>query len=169
MKKTWMLSGAMALATAGMLASASAQDNRVPLNYRGLTVTAFEVNNNQRRNITGAQVTITAQDPGKDQHNKTPATRTTGTRGASFGQLPPSSLVGPYEIKIVTRDCGEQTKSHRMSGGSDHRVQFTFSQCGKSGEVAREMERRSGGGNNLTVSVKDGGRPGAGFWVYLED
>jgi len=160
---------AMGLAAVLLAGDAAAQDNPVPLNYRNLTVTAVEINNNQRRNITGATVTVTPKSGTENQFVTFPLRRTTGTRGATFSKIPPSKDVGPYEVKVVTRDCGEQTKEFRKNGGSDQRLQFTFNLCGKAGEVAQEQERRKGGGNDLLVKLKWNGRPGGGLWVHLKD
>jgi hypothetical protein len=162
---------ATALGLAGALwaGPAAAQDNPVPLNYRNLTVTAFEVNNNQRRNLTGATVTVAPKSGAENQFVTFPLRRTTGTRGATFSKIPPSNDVGPYEVTVVTRDCGEQTKEFRKNGGSDQRLQFTFSRCGQAGAVAAEHERRKAGGNDLLVKLTWNGRPGGGLWVHLKD
>jgi hypothetical protein len=160
-----------ALSVAGVMwaGEAVAQDNPVPLNYRNLTVTAFEVNNNQRRNLTGATVTVTPKSGAENEFVKFPLQRTTGTRGATFSKIPPSKDVGPYEVKIVTRDCGEQTRQFNKNAGSDQRLQFTFQRCGQAGAVAAEQERRQGGGSDLLVKLQRNGRPGGGLWVHLKD
>jgi hypothetical protein len=157
------------MAAAAYPGIASAQDNPVPLNYRNLTVTAVEINNNQRRNLTGATVTVVPASGAEDRFVTFPLRRTTGTRGATFSKIPPSKDVGPYEVKVVTRDCGEQTKQFRKNTGSDQRLQFTFNRCGQSGAVADEQQRRSQGGNDLTVKLTWNGRPGGGLWVHLKD
>ena len=165
--------GLVALAATLLPQVGAAQDNPIPLNYRNLTVTAVEINNNQRRFIGGAKVTI---EPRKaknaSRYIKFPQRDTTQANNgqARFSKLPPSREVGPYTILIETRDCGKQKKTLRMGGGSDQRLQVTFNRCGKAKEVTKEHERRKQGGYNLYVELKyDTGRPGGGLWVYLYD
>lgn len=157
----------------GMLTNTSvAQDNPVPLNYKGLTVNVIEINNNQTRRIQGAKVTVEPVKDVKDQHVKFPQYDTTKSNSgqAHIRPLPPSKQVGQYKVTVETRDCGTQTKKMRMSGTSDKRMNFRFTNCGKRGEIANEFERRRKGGYELIVKLKEnGGAQGRGYWVHLKD
>jgi len=162
--------GLSALVLSMVSTTSQAQDNPLPLNYRNLTVKAVEVNNNQRRNIGGAKVTIEPRKP-KDaaRYVKFPQRRTTQQNSgqARFSKIPPSNEVGPYTVVVETKDCGTQKKNFRKNGGSDQRLQFTFNRCGKAAEVQKEFDRRAQGGYKLHVDLTYRGRPGGGLMVYV--
>ena len=162
--------GLSALALNLVVTNSQAQDNPLPLNYRNLTVTAVEINNNQRRNIGGAKVTIEPQKADRAaRYVDFPQQRTTQPNSgqARFSKIPPSNEVGPYTVVVETKDCGTQKKTFRKNGGSDQRLQFAFNRCGKAAEVQKEFDRRAQGGYKLYVDLKYRGRPGGGLWVYV--
>ena len=162
--------GLSALALSLVTTTSQAQDNPLPLNYRNLTVTAVEINNNQRRNIGGAKVTIEPRDADNAaRYVDFPQQRTTRINSgqARFSKIPPSNEVGPYTVVVETKDCGKQKRTFRKNGGSDQRLQFTFNRCGKAAEVQKEFDRRAEGGYKLHVDLTYRGRPGGGLWVYV--
>lgn len=152
-----------------MPAVASAQDNPIPLNYRNLTVKAFEINNNRNDAMRGVKVTI---EPEKtDQFVRFPKSGTiNGALGTRFSKIPPSNVVGQYTIKAESRDCGSQERKFNKNGSSDQIVTFTFTKCGQSGAVADEFARRGQGGYDVLVALKEsGGTRGNGYWVHAYD
>lgn len=166
------------------LSEVLAQDNRIPLNWRNLTVQVIETyGNNNTRPLRGAKVKVELKDPSKlDSLRKIyptlrlPAQRTAQTRGALFGKLPPSSVVGPYIVTVIPKPydrkkeytCVEEQREIRMGGGSDQRLTFNF-EC-KKADIKNEFKRRAKGGYDLSVKLEQNtGTRGAGYWVYLYD
>lgn len=177
----------------GLLAAAVStpvvgQDNPLPLNWRNLTVQVYEVyGNNQTRVLAGAKVVVSLKEPRRLANLQSryptlqfPQKRTTGTRGATFGKLPPSSQIGPYQVEVIPKPnnavanerCQPYGTDSRievlMPGNADQRRTFRFRCSGLA--VAQEFARRAAGGQDLVVQVKQSrGTRGIGLWVHLYD
>ncbi len=181
--------GVVAWAAMGV-SSLEAQGNRIPLNWRKLTVKVIETyGNNNTKPLRGAKVTIDVTEDYRavlDSLQKLypvlrmPVTRTAQTRGASFNKLPPSRVLGPYVVTVdpkpndrkneytCTEKTARATREVRMGGGSPQRLNFNF-KCLKT-DIENEFKRRRKGGYDLTVKLEqNGGTRGNGYWVYLYD
>ena len=115
-------------------AAALAQDEPIPLDYRFLHVDVQEVQASRNRALQGARVTVRPVDPtAEDPFVRFPAETTIRGNGpARLGKLPPTASLGtPYEVTVVPAECPDrvQTRTVRMSGRSDTRVQFRFDPC----------------------------------------
>ena len=103
-----LTSVAMVMAWAGIV---SAQGNPVPHAWRQLQVQVIETyGNNNTKPLQGAKVTIELKYPDRAEEIlkkypviRIPATRTSQTTGARFGQLPPSKDVGPYIVTVIPK------------------------------------------------------------------
>jgi len=184
----------LALCTLTVLFGSSlfAQGNRIPLNWKGMTVKVTETyGNNNTKPLRGAKVSIDITEKYRavlDSLQKIypvlrlPQQRTSQTRGAMFSKLPPSSVVGPYLVKVNPKPndikneytCAERSgkdegRQVRMGGGGPNKlVNFNF-KCEKT-DIKNEFNRRKKGGFDLSVKLQEsGGTRGNGYWVWIYD
>lgn len=178
------------IAWAGLgLSTASAQGNPIPLNWRGMTIQVIETyGNNNTKPLQGAKVTVELKYPEKAEELlkkypvlRLPVSRTSQTRGALFGKLPPSKDVGPYIVTVIPKPndrnndyiCEEKTNRDSREvnmGGSGPNYRLTFNYTCKKADTVNEFKRRKQGGYDLTVKVEQNAAPrGYGLWVHLYD
>ena len=115
MKKA-ILSLSLGLVIAGLSSTGvQAQDNPEPSSWRNIVVKITETyGNNQSRPLRGAKVVLTLEDSNNNAGLTTrfPQAKTSGSRGATFSRMPPSSIVGNY---VVTVDPKPNDKTNKYS------------------------------------------------------
>lgn len=142
--------GVATVVSAWGAAPAEAQDNPIPLNYRNLNVNVLETyGNNNTRRVAGARVVLVPENGGTDEFVEFPIQRTTTNRGVvSFSKIPPSNQIGPYVVTVTyPRNCGEETKTLRMNGGSDNRVTFNVNCAQRRYQNRYQRQNAQRGGN----------------------
>ena len=116
--------------------SALAQDNPKPSSWRNIVVKVTETyGNNQSRPMRGAKIILDLENTNNRAGLTTrfPQTKTSGPRGALFSRMPPSSMVGKYNITVDPKpndsnnsySCQKRTKNliHANRGTT---AQFNF-------------------------------------------
>jgi len=168
----------ISLITTATLTAVQAADNPKPSSWRSVEVKVTETfGNNQSSPLRGAKVIIDLVNRNQDSDGRTrfPQTKTSGSRGATFTRMPPSSMVGDYKITVIPKPsdksneftCKEKsiTFIHNMNKSNK---QFRF-KCSKT-DSQNKRDRQTVGGYNLTVDVKQqSGKRGRSLWVAAYD